>query len=213
MQPTLTETFVLLRDWHNGDRRALDRLLERDLPWVRNHVVGRLGGLLKAKGDLDDYVQEAAIQALQYVPRFTMSDRDQFRALLAKITENVLRDNIKKLKTGKRDVAREKSTPRDSFLHLDPPVASVTRPSQAASRNEERLWVRLAIDLLESDDRNLILWREWEKLGFAEIADRLGINEDAARMRFTRALPKLATKVEQLQQGRLGSIVAELGSD
>lgn len=199
-----TQTYVLLRDWHGGERQALERLLERDLPWVRDYVVKRMGGLLKAKGDLDDYVQEAAIKALKYAPPFLMSDREQFRALLGRITENVLRDSIDKLQAEKRNAVREKRTPTDSMLHLDPPAGhSVTRPSQAAARNEEQLWIRLAIDLLDPEERNLILWREWEGMSFAEMGERLGVAEDAARMRFTRTLPKLARKVKELQQGEV----------
>jgi len=202
MGPEPTETFVLLRDWHGGDRDALDRLLQRDLPWVRAFVVRRMGKLLRAKGDADDYVQEAAIQALQYVPRFVMSDREQFRALLARITENVLRDNIERLHALKRDVAREKS----DLLNLDPPVGRVTRPSQAAVRSEESQWIRLAVELLDPEERMLMIWREWEGLSFAEIAEQFGIREDAARMRFTRALPKLARLVQQLQRGEMGPV-------
>lgn len=210
MAPDLTETFVLLRDWHGGDRPSLERLLERDLPWVKSYVLRRMGDLLRAKGDVDDYVQEAMIQALQYAPPFLMSDREQFRALLGRITENVLRDNVQKLRTGKRDVSRERATPTDTLLPLDPPAMAVTRPSQVAARNEERQWVRLAIDLLEPEERNLVLWREWEGLAFAEIAGRLGVQEDAARMRFTRALPKLARKVRQLRRGELEGLVEDI---
>lgn len=203
MTSDCTETFALLRDWHGGDRNALDRLLERDLPWVRAFVTPRLGDLLRSRGDVDDYVQEAAIQAIQYVPRFLMSDRDQFRALLARITENVLRDNVQRLKTRKRDVDRERAAASDSMLDLDPPELTRTRPSQAASRNEEGQWVRLAIEFLDADDRMLLLWREWEQKSFADIAEQLGISEDAARMRFTRTLPKLARKVQMLQRGEV----------
>ncbi len=207
-----TQTFALLRDWHQGDRQALDRLLERDLPWVRDYVRRRIGGLLSAKADPDDFVQEAAIQAMQYAPRFTMSDREQFRALLARITENVIRDKVQRLKTDKRNVARERPTPSDSLLHLDPPVGTITRPSQAAERNEERLWIRLAIDLLDPEERSLLLWREWQGMSFGEIAERMGIKEDTARMRFNRALPKLARKVQELRQGKLDGIVADIDS-
>jgi len=205
MQSELTETFVLLRDWHAGDREALERLLARDLPFVRAYVVRRMGNLLRAKGEADDYVQEAAIEALRYVPRFVMSDRDQFRALLARITENVLRDNVERLRARKRDVAREKS----NVLNLDPPIGSATRPSQAAVRSEERQWVRLAIELLAPEERMLVIWREWDGLSFPVIAGRLGVSEDAARMRFTRSLPKLARTVQQLQRGEMGQLDAQ----
>jgi RNA polymerase sigma-70 factor (ECF subfamily) len=206
----LTQTFILLRDWHEGDRTALDRLLERDLDWVRQYVVRRMGNLLRAKGQLDDYVQDAVVRALQYAPPFLMSDRDQFRALLGRITENVLRDNIDRITAARRDAAMERPTPSDSLLHLDPPSRTTTRPSEAAARNEEQCWVRLGIDLLPAEERNVVLWREYEGLSFAEIAGHLGIQEDAARMRFNRILPKLARTVQKLKQGQISDALAEV---
>ena len=96
MDPSLTETHVLLTRCHHGDRAALDKLLARDLGWLRQHVRSRLGSLLRAKGEVDDYVQEAMVEILRYGPRFVVSDKLQFRALLARITENVLRDHVAK---------------------------------------------------------------------------------------------------------------------
>ena len=55
----------------------------------------------------------------------------------------------------------------------------------------------------------MILWREYDGLPFAEVADRLGLAEDAARMRFARALPKLARKLKSLRTGELGSLLGE----
>lgn len=207
VDPETSQTFVLLKRWHEGERDALDQLVARDLAWVRQHVEARLGKLLRAKGDVDDYVQSAMVQVLQYGPKFLMTDRAQFRALVAKITENVLRDQAERLKTAKRDVERERPVPTDSILALDPPAQSVTRPSQAAERNQNRDWIRLAIELLPADDRRLVQMREWQDRSFAECAEQLGIAEDAARMRFRRILPKLAQHVERLRRGEISSLV------
>ena len=38
-----TPTTILLRRWHEGDRKALDELLEDHLEWITTHVRGRLG--------------------------------------------------------------------------------------------------------------------------------------------------------------------------
>ena len=204
MEQDPTQTFRLLCSWHEGDRQSLEQLLERELPFVRDFVASRMGDLLQAREEADDLVQEAMVSALAYSPRFLVSDREQFRALLCRITENVLRDSVDKHRAKKRDAAREREIPRDTLLYLDPSLSGPTRPSQAAGRNEERLWVRLAIDLLDPADRDLVLWHEYEGLDFEEIGARLGLTKAAARMRFTRLLPKLAEKVQMLRKGRLG---------
>jgi RNA polymerase sigma-70 factor, ECF subfamily len=208
MDSTPSQTFSLLRSWHDGDREALDHLLERELPFVRQFVANRMGPLLQAREEVDDLVQDAMAVALRYTPRFLVSDREQFRALLCRITENVLRDTVEKHQAKKRDASRERELPRDTLLHLDPSLSAPTRPSQAATRNEDRLWVRLAIDLLPPGDRDLVLWHEYDGMSFDEIAERLDTTKAAARMRFTRCLPRLAEKVQMLRRGDLGDALA-----
>ncbi|MCC7066802.1 MAG: sigma-70 family RNA polymerase sigma factor [Planctomycetes bacterium] len=195
------ETVVLLRRWHQGDQRALAVLVERELPWMRNYVHGRLGQLLRARGETDDYVQEAMLHVLRYGPRFVTDNRDAFRRLLARIVENSLRDMADWHGAERRALRRERPVPSDSVLHLDRPHETVTRPSQDAERHEQEAWVALALELLEPDDRAVILLRQWEGLEFAAVGQRLGVAEDTARMRFQRALPRLARKLEALRSG------------
>jgi RNA polymerase sigma-70 factor, ECF subfamily len=209
MAEACSETLLLLGRWHQGERRALDQLLARDLPWVRRYVERRMGELLRAKGDVEDYVQEAMIQAMEYGPRFLVSDKEQFRALLARITENVLRDQVVYHRAQKRDVDKERPLLEDSALALDPPVGEVTRPSVVMDRKTEKTWIRLAMELLDEDEREMLRLREWEEHSFAEIAEILELSEDAARMRFNRILPKLAKNVVRLRDGGLSQILEE----
>ena len=58
-------------------------------------------------------------------------------------------------------------------------------------------------------DREVILLREWENHSFAEIGGQLGITEDAARMRFHRALARLAEKIQLLRGGRIEEVLNE----
>jgi RNA polymerase sigma-70 factor (ECF subfamily) len=196
-------TIELLRRWHGGDRGALDALLQRDLPWLRERVRQRLGDLLREKGDPDDYVQEIVVEVLQYAPRFLLEDRRQFRALLARIVENTLRDRDEWFRRKRRDLHKERPIPTDTVLWLDRPRDSVTRPSQHAIQDEQRAYTRLAMELLDGDDRKVLLLREWDGLSFAEIGAQLGTSENAARMRFQRAMQRLAREVERLVQGRV----------
>ncbi len=209
MAETGADTQLWLSRLQSGDEAALRALLARDLPWVRSYVAMRLGPLLRSRGEADDYVQEAMVEALRYGPRFTTADLDQFRALLARITENVLRDHAVHWQRGKREVARERDLPGDTILALDQPARSVTRPSSAAHRDEERAWIRLGIELLPPDDRAVVRLRDWEQLSFAAIGAELGIAEDAARMRYQRVLPRLARNIDRLRRGDVANVLAE----
>ena len=207
-EPGPSETSLLLQQWHGGDRVGLERLLERDRTFVLNYVKSRVSDLLLQKADPEDYVQEAMIQALEYTPPFLVSDRDQFRGLIARITENILCDHAIAHRRQMRDVKREQAIPSDSYLlKLDPPRREVTRPSVAAQRGEDKAWIRLGLELLPRQDRQLVKLREWEGLSFAEIARYFDISEAAAQMRFQRVLAKLAKQVMRLRNGGLQDLL------
>ena len=145
------------------------------------------------------------MDALRYGPRFLVADARQFRSLLAKIVENTLRDQHDWARARKRAAEREVPVPSDTYLELDPRVRSVTRPSVAVDRQLRQKWVRLALELLQPDDRQLIRWRDWDGLSFESMGERLGVSWNAARMRYQRALPRLLTKIRELQGRPLSS--------
>lgn len=205
---TNIETIVLLRSWHNGDRDALEQLVQRHLPWIAEFVRERLGDGLRQQDETMDLVQEAMIDVMTYGPRFELADEQHFRRLLARIVENNIRDRNRFMRRERRDVGRRCPVPSDSVLQLDPAVRPVTRPPEAAERNERREWIRLAIELLDPLDRAVIRLREFERLSFEEIAERLDAKPNTVRMRFERALPKLVGKLGAL---RAGAVADELG--
>ena len=208
----MTETAQLLLRWAQGDQAAMADLVTQDAPWIEAQVRKRLGAQLRQRVDTQDIVQNTLLAILQTGPRFVCSDRAHLRALLARMVENAICAQANHATAGKRDVRRETpgfvQGPSGSVLILDAKSASITRPGSAAEKSEARAWVRLALELLEADDRNVIVWREYEELPFAVVAERLGVVEDAARMRFARALPKLAKKLRSLRRGELDKLLA-----
>ena len=161
------------------------------------------------RGETQDYVQEAMIRILQYGPRFVIESKAGFRALISRIVENHLRDKHDWLTAEKRSPSRERELPADSVLDLDRPEQSVTRPSEYAARHEQQEWVRLAMEVIDPLDRDILLLRQWEELSFSEIGERMDLAEDAARMRFNRAVKRLGHKVKALREDGVRAI-AEL---
>lgn len=195
------ETAQLLERWHAGDRAALDELLQRNVGWIEAFVRRRLGPEIRAKEETFDAVQDAVVDILTYGPRFVVSDGDRFRALLGRMVENNLRDKHAFYKAHRRNQDREVPFVSESVLHLD--GASRDTPSQAAVQDERAEFVRLALELLAPEDREVIVLREYDGLSFPEIAERLELTDNAARMRYQRALPRLARRVTALRRGEL----------
>lgn len=193
-------TTELLRRWHAGDRDALHELVRRDLPWLRQRVRARLGDELRQLAETEDFLQEIVIDILDYAPRF-VADGATFRRIVARIIENTLRSRHQFHHRLRRDRGRQQAAPSDTVLELDPARRTATSPSQFASRNEEEAWLHLALDLIEPGDRDVIVMREWDQQSFVAIGEALGVPENTARMRFARALRRLADRVAALRRG------------
>lgn len=200
MSDAPTGTLELLRRWHRGDEQALAELVARELPWLRREAARRMGDELRQRHDADDVVQQALVAVLQHGPRFQAADEQHYRAVLLRIVENTVRKLLRDGRRLKRWTGREEPLPSDSVVAL---CASVTRPSMAADRNEQRAWLQLGLELLDHGDRELVLQRQWQGLSFAAIGERLGIAEDAARRRFERAVARLAHTVRRLRAGQV----------
>lgn len=209
LEAVMNETAELLLRWSLGDLEAIGTLAQREAEWIEKHVRRRLGAQLRRRVDTQDIVQQTLVEVLRSGPRFVCSDRAHMRALLARMVENVICGQAAQFTAQKRDVRRDAPASADtgSVLILDAQAATVTQPGEAAHRSEVRDWVRLALELLDPEDRNVIVWREYEELPFATIASRLGIQEDAARMRFARAMPKLAQRLKALRAGKVGELL------
>lgn len=202
-------TEVLLQRTHGGDDGALHALLVVNFDWIRQRVRDRLGPLLRQRGQTDDYLQDVVLDLLRNGPHFVVRDQQRFRALLCRIVENVLTDQWHWMHRQCRSIERERPLP-DAVLDLDVPAQTGTRPSEAAVRAEERQWLHLALELLPAVDRRVLWLREWEGQSFAAIAAAVGIGEDAARMRFARAVQRLGQKLELLRTGNLDRALAAI---
>ncbi len=203
------DTAWLLGRWHDGDEESLAVLVERHLPWVRAVVAARLGPKLRARAETGDFVQDALIEFLRFVPRFKTSDELHFRALMARIIDTTLRDGNDWFTARRRDMAREQPLPSDSVLDLDSGQIDRDTPSRLLERDERQAWIRLGIELLAAGDRDVIVLRDWDELGFREIGQRLGIGEEAARKRYLRAVRRLAGVVDSLRKGRMKELLQE----
>jgi RNA polymerase sigma factor (sigma-70 family) len=78
----------------------------------------------------------------------------------------------------------------DKFMR-EPTIESSAGVSPATDWEKIRLVLDKAMHELKESDREAMLLRYFENRQFAEVAARLGLNENAARMRVERALDKL----------------------
>lgn len=201
-----TETSVLLEQCHEGDPNGLDTLVERHLPWIHDKVRQKLTPLLRGKGETCDYVQDAMVQFLRYGPRFTLADEEHFRAMMLRIVESTLLNRYDWFTAQRRAIARERPLPTDTVLSLDPLHSNAKTPSTSAQGHEQEAWIRLGIEFLDPEYREILVLRKWEDLSFNVIGERLGISSEAARKKCSRAINRLSDKVWELRAGNLSGL-------
>jgi RNA polymerase sigma-70 factor, ECF subfamily len=202
------DTVDLIRRWQTGDRRALGLILERHLEWITECVRRWLGPRLRSKAETGDLVQEVVVEIIESGPRFVVSNSEHFRALLARMARNVVCDQIDRFTALRRHVGRERPLPPDALVDLDPPRGSVRRPSEEAAQRESEAFMSLGLELLDADDRRVVLLRDIDELPFAEVAKRLGTTVGAATTRHRRAVARLKETVELLRDGRLADALS-----
>ena len=206
------DTQALLQRWHDGDRAALLRLVDRDRAWVERRVRSRRGALLQRMEETVDGMQDLMLRAIDYAPRFRVANRAQFRALLGRMLGNLLADRARCLARQPPPMTlseADASRARVDLCASEPGAA----PADAAAHAEELGWLRLGLEFLPPLERRLIRARTFEELGFDDAGERVGLGADAARVRFRRALLKLAGVVQRLQQGELDAMLDERDDD
>ncbi|WP_330264142.1 sigma-70 family RNA polymerase sigma factor [Streptomyces griseorubiginosus] len=163
----------------DGDRRALDELVEGWLPLVYN-IVGRA---LNGHADVDDVVQETMLRAVGNLG--SLRDPDSFRSWLVAIAMRQIRDRARRRTSAPLDesAAREAA----DFAEL-----TVLRLQLEGQRRE----VAEAVRWLDDEDRQLLsLW--WlevaGELTRRELAGAVGISRQHAAVRVQRMKERLET--------------------
>ncbi len=188
----------------DGDDDALNQLCRVYAERVRWMVRLRMGKELRRKLDSMDVVQDALLHALGGIEDFTYENEGDFVRWLAKIAENVLRDNWDRLHAEKRDIRKEvplgNGGRRNSsrFSGVPGPVATTT-PSVIMSRKEDLDKLEKSIDALKPEYKEVIVLTKIEGLGYQEIGNRLGKSSEAIRKLVSRAMTALINSFESVK--------------
>jgi RNA polymerase sigma-70 factor (ECF subfamily) len=177
----------LLEAARAGSSEALGQLLEQSRRYLLAVAREELAGALQTKASASDLVQDTLAEAVRLFVRFPGTSAEELRLWLVAILRNKLANFRKRyLGTNKRDLDREHA------LTEDPAVpAGLPSPSSVASAREQEQALLQALQRLPQRARQVIQWRSWDNLSFAEIGQRLGCSDDAARMVWARAIERL----------------------
>jgi RNA polymerase sigma-70 factor (ECF subfamily) len=161
-------------------------------------------GLLQAKLDTADLVQETFLEAHRSLGTFRGTSEGEFlawlRSILAAKTSNLLRHY---LATQGRDIRREQGLQVDldhSSRLLDRGLfAADSTPSQQAARREQGVALANALARLPEDYREAVILRHLEELTFPEISQRMQRSVDSVQKLWVRGLSQLRQLMQEAQ--------------
>lgn len=191
-------------------QRAFGEIFTSHWQRLRLFIHLRLDHRLRDVVDPSDVLQEAYMVAAKRLEEYLAAPRLLFYLWLRFITGQALHDlHEQHLDVQKRDPRRKVSLnagqpPDASSMALAARlVDDGSTPSDAVMRSERRERVRVAIEAMEPTDREIVALRFYESLSNAQAAGLLGIEVEAARKRYLRAMKRLKKALRR--EGEEGS--------
>ena len=188
----------LVNDVIQGDRKALGKLFDHYRERLWRIVNFRLDQRLRGRVDADDILQEAYLDADRRLHHFLEDSPDGFFIWLRLIVNQTLIDvHRRHLGTKARDARRERSlqsgfsAQSTSFSLSHHLLGHLTSPSQAVLRQELSEQLNVALESMSDLDREVLALRHFEELTNSETARLLGLSEQAASIRYVRAIRRL----------------------
>ncbi len=193
INPDSARTRGLLDKVRAGDALALDELLQHYRRRLHAFIASRLDPRLRARLDPSDVVQETQLRIAQRIGDYLEQPPMPFHLWARKLAyDRLLNARRDHGEAAKRSVDREAGWPDHSSLLLAKPLlAGGPSPSQHLAARELSERVSRAVARLAETDREILLMRHAEGLGYAEVACLLDIEPATARKRYGRALLRL----------------------
>ncbi len=201
--PDSDRTQELLAAARDGNREAVEGLMDRHRGALRKLVQNRMDRAIGRRVDASDVVQDVLLEASNRLTKYLDQPTLPFHLWLRQLARDRLIDMHRRHRQAqRRSVDRER--PLRSKAHSDQSSLDLAArladaeltPAAASIRHELQLRFREAIERLGEDDREIVLMRHFEQLSNSEAAQALGLTPAAAGMRHLRALRRLKGELE-----------------
>jgi len=166
----------LIFQFTNGNSKALEALIYRH----KDKLLTSIYLLVKDRYLAEDIMQDVFVKVIDKLNTGKYTDEGKFFPWLMRISYNLCMDHFRKTKS--MPVIRMNDG-SDIFETLDFAEPS---PEQAMSSTQTRDRVRIMLDRLPADQREVIILRHYANLSFKEIARlcQCNINTALGRMRY-----------------------------
>jgi RNA polymerase sigma-70 factor (ECF subfamily) len=191
----------------SGDARAFATLVQRHRGPVYNFILRYVGHRQRA----EDLLQETWLKVVRSSSEWQPKAR--FTTWVYTIARNLCVDSARKETFRKTDsldapVSNDESDGRSvGDLVAD---EAVQTPDRAAHNKRLRPLIEQALQSLPAEQREVFLLREYQGIGFKEIAEVTGVNENTVKSRMRYALEGLRKRLGEL--GIDGELISAEGT-
>ena len=170
----------LVQDFLGGDTQAFNSLVQRWQPPIHRFAYRYFSN----NDDAKEITQRTFIKAYQKMD--TLSDTQKFSSWIYRIANNLCLDELQR-------AGRKRSAPLEVLKTVDTqPMAAA--PDEELSKSEATVLLSKALIQIPTEQRVVVIMKEYENLTFAEIAEILDepVNTVKSRMYYgLRALKKI----------------------
>jgi RNA polymerase sigma-70 factor (ECF subfamily) len=191
-----------------GNEDAVNKLLDRERPVLRRQIQLRLDKRIQRRVGVSDIVQDVLIEANRRLDAYLENPKMPFHLWLRHMARDRIIDAHRRHRvSAKRSVDKEQpllapgNLDRSSMEIAPELIDAEMTPAAAATMKELARRVKSSMHLLEDRDREILLLRHCDHLSNREVAERLGLSEPAASMRYLRAVRRLRAVLEEAKLG------------
>lgn len=179
---------VLLNHYLSGDRSAMSQLIERHSRRVRDYI----NMMVKDRDVADDIFQETFIKAVRVIDEGRYTDNGKFLSWILRIAHNQVIDHFRARRQDKAVTESEAGYDMLGTLKFAERTVEDAMVSQQIERD-----VRSLVELLPSEQREVVMMRYFSGLSFKEIAEQTNVSINTALGRMRYALINLRRMIKE----------------
>ena len=183
---------ALARAAQRGDTAAFEELVARH----RDKVYARAFSMVRNETEALDMAQEAWVKGWQRLAQFL--GQSSFGTWITRIVINLCLDHIRSQKRRPMESINEMDAESGGVERLLPVVT--VNPTARLERAELRERIDQALGQLSDQHRTVIVLREFEQMGYKEIASSMGCSRGTVMSRLFYARRKMASLLAGLKK-------------
>ena len=171
---------VLLNHYLSGDRSAISKLIERHSRRVKDYI----HMMVKDCDVADDIFQETFIKAVRVIDEGRYTDNGKFLSWILRIAHNQVIDHFR--------AQRQNKSVSEAEAGYDERTVEDSMVCEQIERD-----VRALVELLPSEQREVVIMRYFSGLSFKEIAEQTDVSINTALGRMRYALINLRRMIKE----------------